>query len=313
MFYVFFRTNKKYDWLYFTASAVIVGHWLLANECVISYLEKYIMDNSYKYGQEPTNNPSASLYQTDPYIVFSILIVIQVLLTYNLYTLLVIYKVPLPILIAIILSLSLYQGYWRSYDILDREIKQLKKQAVPEWVTGSPYLKDIYEKKIGKPISLTDIFNRLTCFIVPSCNTNQIDWKLFEEHCEILREKTKADTYDYVVGIESGGAFVGRALRSDCKYIKISKYDDNPNILGPPVIKTVDDLSVLRDARVLVVDDQMCTGQTMATAHKYLMEVCGARHVDRAVLYSRKSNANGTVEFFGLPYVISRSPWGYSA
>ena len=311
--YVFFRKNNKYDWFYIIFVSSIILHWILSTECIISFFEKVIIDSSYWFGKDPTHHPSLYLYNMIPASELIIGIPVFILLVYNIYTMMRIYNLPNPIVYAVFVSLFLYIGYWRIVQVLQLEIERIKAYRKPAWLDSNSYLKQIYEKKIENRVSIIDVFNRITCYVFPSCNTKQIDWNMFEEHCAVLREKVRPETYDYVVGIESGGAFVGRALRPDCKYIKISKYDDNPNMLGKPVIKTRDDLSMLRGARVLVVDDQTLTGQTMATARKYMLETCGARHVDCAVLYSRMPAKEVGLDFTGLPFVISRSPWGYSA
>jgi len=311
--YVFFRKNNKYDWLYTILVSFVLLHWILSTECIISFLEKIIIDKSYFSGKDPTHHPSLFLYNVLPLSPLFITVPIYIFFMYNIYTMMRIYKLPNPIVYAIFISIFLYLGYWRLVDLLKTEVAKIKEYKKPSWLETNSYLNKIYEKKIDKSISLIDVINRVTCYVFPSCNTKQIDWNEFEQHCAILREKTRPETYDYVVGIESGGAFVGRALRTDCKYIKISKYDDNPNILGKPIIQTRDDLSMLRGTRVLVVDDQTLTGQTMTTARKYLLEDCGARHVDCAALYSRQSAKDARLDFVGLPFVISRSPWGYSA
>ena len=313
MLYVFLRKNKTYDWFYITTVSFIILHWILSNECIISFFEKVIVDPSYWFGKDPTQHPSLYLYNILPVSSLFITIPIYAFFVYNIYTMMRIYNLPNPIVYAVFVSLFLYLGYWRVVQVLKSEIEKIKGYQKPAWLENSSYLKQIYEKKIDKTISLIDVANRITCYVFPSCNTKQIDWNMFEEHCAVLREKVRPETYDYVIGIESGGAFVGRALRPDCKYIKISKYDDNPNMLGKPVIKTRDDLSMLRGTRVLVVDDQTLTGQTMATARKYMLETCGARHVDCAVLYSRMPAKEAGLDFTGLPFLISRSPWGYSA
>ena len=318
MFYIFFRKNKKYDYVYITVVTLLIAHWLFLGECIISCLEKYIMDNSYTCGKNPPINPSVSLYLNNTTVSNIIGITAQSFMLYNICILSVIYKVPTPIIIIMCLLFIGYILYWRIVAVIDTEIQEIKKMKIPEWIETSPYLKGIYERKINKPVSFTDVFHRLACYIVPqSCNSNQIDWNTFEKDCDILRKKININTYDYVVGIESGGAFVGRALRKDCKYIKISKYDDNYHaaigyIFENIVITKRDDLSMIRGGKVLVVDDQMGTGQTITTARKYLLEVCGAKHVDRAILYS-PNNIKLDIEFIGLPYFMSRSPWGYSA
>lgn len=310
--YVFIRKNARYDLLYLCIVGGIILHWILSSECIISYLEKKIMDSSYQLGQKPAYHPSIYLYQESNIIQLLLGVFIYTFFAYNIYFMFRIYRVPMPLIIAVSIAFFCYLGYYRVQNFLDKELEELRRSPPPEWISTNTYLNDIYTRKIMKPLVSTDIFNRLSCYVFPSCNTQQVDWHTFEEHCTVLREKCDPDQYDYVVGIESGGAFVGRALSSRCKYIKVSKYDDNPNMLGKPIIKTRDDLSCLRGARVLLVDDQIATGSTMHAATEFIMEKCGASHVTRATLYGRLGS-EAHVDIVGMPFVISRSPWGYSA
>lgn len=277
--YVFFRKNKTYDWIYIGLTVIMI---------IFGSGGEYIMN----------------------LLLSSIL---SILMVFNMYTMLTIYKISGLIKIPFTIAAIVYFGYYRLNDYISMKVKKIKEYPLPEWIKESTYLKRIYDKKINTPISYTDIVSLSFCIITNRCLTRPIDWTQFEEHCAILREKTNPDTYDYVVGIESGGAFIGRLMRKDCKYIKISKYDDNPNFLGKPHIKTRDDLSMLRGSTVLVVDDQILTGSTIKTAKQYLIEVCGARKVDTCVLYSRTTEEQAGVDYVGMPYVIVQSPWGFSA
>lgn len=310
--YVFLRKNKKYDILYFCIAGIVVLHWIPLSECLVSYLEKKIVDNSYQLGQRPIDNPSFYLYQESNTVKQIIGLLFAIFFVYNVYTLFRIYRVPLPVIITAGIAFFCYIGYYRIQDFLKRKVEELRHMPPPTWVSNNTYLNEIYTRKITKPISHIDIFSRIACHLLPSCTTRQIDWNTFQEHCDVLREKCNPDQYDYVVGIESGGAFVARALSNRCKYIKVSKYDDNPNMLGKPIIKTRDDLSCLRGARVLLVDDQVSTGSTMYAATRHIIEECGASHVTRATLYGRPGTT-AHVDIIGMPFVISSSPWGYSA
>jgi hypoxanthine phosphoribosyltransferase len=192
------------------------------------------------------------------------------------------------------------------------EIENIRKTPVPTWISESEYLLNIYKKKVNKKISNTDLGLFISCYIQSKCKKEQITWQMFEEHCAILRDKTNANSYDYVVGIESGGAFVARCLRKDAKYIKVSKYDDNPKFGGKPIIKTPDDLSALRGKNVLLVDDFILTGDTMNNARNHILEVYGAKNVDRAILYTTSTSSELGVEYTGVPFTMIRSPWGFS-
>ena len=62
-FYIFiFRTNK-YDNIYVLYIFLIVLSWLfLKNECIISYIEKKLLDNTYKLGNLPYIHPYQTYY-----------------------------------------------------------------------------------------------------------------------------------------------------------------------------------------------------------------------------------------------------------
>ena len=157
--YIFFRKNKKYDWIYFTAFCLLIIQWIFMKECIISYLEKVIMDNNYKMGDSPYKHPSTSLYSNDFNIITFIPFLFTLLLIYNLYKLLRIYNVPLPIVLIICISFILYILYWRVYAIIDNELKD------PELIKSSPSLKKFYEKRTDTPISFTDVIYRVGCFL----------------------------------------------------------------------------------------------------------------------------------------------------
>jgi len=305
--YVFVRKNKKYDWIFGLTLSFLIAYWMLGG-----YLENKNLDDTYKFGQHLTEHPSLYLYQSNMYIKL-VMAILSLLIIYNMFMMLTIYKVPSIVKWTLSLGVFFYLVYYRIVDYISMKVKKIKEYPLPEWITESTFLKGIYDKKINAPITYIDTFNLIICHIMSTCLLKPIDWTTFEEHCAILREKANPDSYDYVVGIESGGAFIGRLMRKDCKYIKISKYDDNPNFLGKPHIKTRDDLSMLRGKTVLVVDDQTLTGETIKTAKQYLMEVCGARKVDTGILYCRTTKEQAGVDYVGMPYVIVQSPWGFSA
>lgn len=57
LFYIFIF-KPKYDVLYITLAVVIMTHWLLfKNECILSYIEKKLMDKNYKMGDNVFSNP----------------------------------------------------------------------------------------------------------------------------------------------------------------------------------------------------------------------------------------------------------------
>ena len=58
LYLILFFNNKKYDIYFLGFISTIILHWtLLKNECILSYLEKKIMDKNYKYGDRPYEHP----------------------------------------------------------------------------------------------------------------------------------------------------------------------------------------------------------------------------------------------------------------
>lgn len=53
--------SKKYD-IYFTLYlTLIVTHWFILNECILSYLEKKLKDKNYVMGSKPREHPYRKL------------------------------------------------------------------------------------------------------------------------------------------------------------------------------------------------------------------------------------------------------------
>jgi hypothetical protein len=94
--YVFVRKSNKYDMVYFTTICAILLSWqITGKECIINYWEKRSVDEKYIYG---TNNKGHFLPEKYAHIIYTF---IGVLKFYNLYIMMLLYKVPLPIKIMI--------------------------------------------------------------------------------------------------------------------------------------------------------------------------------------------------------------------
>jgi hypothetical protein len=87
-------------------------------ECIISYYEKKLMDDSYIYGDEPTHHPSMSFYigKSMPAVTIITSILIIALFIYNLF--IMIQNVGLPSSVATTgaVGAALFFGYWRYVD-----------------------------------------------------------------------------------------------------------------------------------------------------------------------------------------------------
>jgi len=87
VFYVFFRKNREYDWLYILISAGAMIQWAFFHECIISFFEKQILIPGYKWGMNASLHPSLVFYQLDTnisgFIQNSIHVISILLLLYN--------------------------------------------------------------------------------------------------------------------------------------------------------------------------------------------------------------------------------------
>jgi hypothetical protein len=113
--YIFIRKNKQYDQLYIILVFLLFAHWLLSTECVISYIEKYIIDNTYVIGTTPTEHPSYGLYMYSETINIIITIILFSIIVYTIDTLYRIYNYPYPnyFITVLIVWLVGYMSYFR--------------------------------------------------------------------------------------------------------------------------------------------------------------------------------------------------------
>ena len=103
MVYVFFRTSKVYDTIYFIAICSIILSWYFSgSECYISYLEKLCLDHSYEYESDRRLPFMEHIFPATTHsIIFT---AITIFTLYNLFMMMNLYKVPIPIMITIMLS-----------------------------------------------------------------------------------------------------------------------------------------------------------------------------------------------------------------
>jgi hypoxanthine phosphoribosyltransferase len=290
---------------------VIILSWLInKQECLISYLEKKLLSQKYQYGSDPTYHPSLTFYSKDNVFQTVVLSIASILMILNLSVMMKIYKVNTFVIIIFLIIAISYTLYFRIIQILSQQQKQfLATSKVPEWILNDPHLSSVYFLKVYKPISYQNIFCVLTCYFDSLCIRKQLTWKDFEAHVEELSRNLPE--FDYIVGIKSGGAFVAKYLSVITKkpvvYIKISKYDDGKFWQKDPSVSIHSDLSVLRNKNVLIVDDHILTGDTLAKS-KEIVEMHQPDKVYTGVLYQNRDHP--VINYQGIKASMSRSPWG---
>lgn len=309
--YVFIRKTTKYDYVYFVVVILIILSWIInKQECIISYLEKRILDQNYQCGSDPTYHPSLTLYIQNANVQIIILTVVIILMIINLSVMMKIYKVNI-VIISLFLVIAIFSTiYFRLIQVVSQQQKQfLETTNVPDWISLDPFLLNMYNKKISKPISYQNIFCIITCYFDNLCIKRQLSWNDFEEQVKELSQNLPE--FDYIVGIETGGAFVAKYLSEitdkPVVYIKISKYDDGKFWHSNPTVAIQSDLSVLKNKKVLLIDDHILTGDTLTKAKDIILQY-NPNKLYTGVLYHNRDHP--VINYQGIKASMSRSPWG---
>ena len=105
--YVFFRKSNRYDLLYFFAISSIIISWDLLGECLLSYLEKKSLDETYVLKSDPHRSPFITSIFPNKLIGF-LKILALLLYLYNIFIMMSLYKVPIPIILTFSISIVLH-------------------------------------------------------------------------------------------------------------------------------------------------------------------------------------------------------------
>jgi hypoxanthine phosphoribosyltransferase len=228
----------------------------------------------------------------------------------NLSVMMQIYNVNIIIICIFVLIAVFSTIYYRLIQIVTEQQKQfLETTTIPDWISSDPHLLNVYEKKINKPISYQNIFCILTCYFDNLCIKKQLSWMDFEKQIKELSKNLPE--FDYIVGIETGGAFAAKYLSvitsKPVVYIKVSKYDDGKFWHKTPSVSIHSDLSVLENKNVLIVDDHILTGDTLTKA-KDIIRQYNPKSIYTGVLYHNREHP--IINYKGINASMSRSPWG---
>ncbi|MEM6734386.1 MAG: phosphoribosyltransferase, partial [Myxococcota bacterium] len=134
--------------------------------------------------------------------------------------------------------------------------------------------------------------------------------------------------FDAVVGVLSGGAFIARCVAEHHKIARVhyvrsriwSNLSLHRNLMtslryylgheNRPSVYFLDDHIALKNARVLVVDDSVCTGATLSAVEALCLER-GAREVKTLALYAHPDHVPDYVSQVSMTPLIW--PWGWEA
>ena len=318
-FYVFFRKNKRYDYIYFLVASIIVIHWFFFNnECIISILEKNII---YKKNKKPEmQNPSSICYNKNIFFRNIILFITMLLWLYNISYLFLIYKLPIIFVVVLGIIFFIYLVYFRVCDVMGYQLeKYFENDSPPDIIKNDNYINSIYKNKKESKIGFVEIYCLLTSPFYHKLNTNQIYWNDFNNHISIMANniKNSSTKIDYIIGIESGGAFVAKFLSYQFNinplYIKASKYDEGKAFENTKIIER-SNLNDIYNKNILIVDDQIMSGNTIIVIKNYINNNYKPKLIKTGILYcSNEKKDKFNIDFNGQDFGIYKSPWGWKA
>jgi hypoxanthine phosphoribosyltransferase len=155
---------------------------------------------------------------------------------------------------------------------------------IPHWVKDNKALQTILMNKLESNSNSYKLHNYIVKPWLSHLRIHFITWKKLEETVHILQERHDFSEIDCVVGISTGGAFVGQYLANRLNkpfeiinsklwsgmnfpqnFMKCAKW-----VLGREVTANISGNLNVMGKRVLLVDDTSYTGITLKGATKYL-------------------------------------------
>jgi hypoxanthine phosphoribosyltransferase len=191
--------------------------------------------------------------------------------------------------------------------------KEVFAQKPPEWLKKDKILDSILQDKKKKRVDIVHILTFIGCFLLPTCKLHStLTWEKFEQDVSVFTDLIKPKAFDYIVGISSGGAFVAASLSIQTgipyKIVKIKKYFANEIKKNLQVKELSGDFQKLMGKNVLIVDDQINTGDTIISALRHISSY-SPNEVRLGVLYSTYKRS--FIDYQPIRYVIGATPWGY--
>jgi hypoxanthine phosphoribosyltransferase len=189
-------------------------------------------------------------------------------------------------------------------------IYYMSTHRMPKWVKDNKDLHSIFQNKIEGNSNSYKLHNYVLKPWLSHLKIHFITWRRLEESVAHMRQKHDFSDIDIVVGISTGGAFVGQylAILLDKPFeIVNSKFWSGMNfpqsfikstkwMLGREINANIWGTLNVHGKRVLLVDDTTYTGITMKGATKYLKSN-GATTVKTFVLWIN-SMINSPIDYY---------------
>lgn len=200
------------------------------------------------------------------------------------------------------------------------------QRSVPRWLDKDLY--SIVEKKRNHNIFVKMVHIAFPAVYMHLDQEVLMSWEALEKKLDKIIEILKKDKIDAIVGMKSGGAILGNYLgkkmgvpyyytkvSTKCKgYTVVNSFNDvlyRFNKGDPGKLKMCEPIDVdLSGKRVLLVDEQICTGSTIVFAREYLLKEkkVGSLHIATLINW-REDLPFKVVAPETKKYAVF--PWGY--
>ena len=171
----------------------------------------------------------------------------------------------------------------------------------PHWVKENTELTTILNEKLIKNKTSLKYRNYIIKPWASHLKFEFVSWKAIELICESIITKINPTDFDMVIGISTGGCFVGNyiAIKMNLPYGTVrSKFWSNISFLqnytqaykyalGYHQIPNHGEIPNVTGKRILLVDDTTYTGITLNGIKKALLEKGMALHVSTAVMWTK--------------------------
>ena len=258
---LFIQVPRQIIEFYLIYKILLDGHII---SCILILIFKviYYFERKYRIKNSNRNNFSAihSAEHVGLYILFSILTNTYFEFWKALYIFLI-------WVLCVIITLFLF----------NRIIEYFSVQRFPEWVKENDSLVKLYKKKLKKNQQSLHLHNYICKPWLYHLKIEFISWKHLESICEFILPQINRDEIDIVVGITTGGAFVGAYLSKllnkpfaivESKFWSDSTFKDNCykaycHFSGINCDPTITSIPNVKNQRVLLADDTTYSGITM--------------------------------------------------
>lgn len=157
---------------------------------------------------------------------------------------------------------------------------------IPKWFDGDQQLIEVLKDKVEKNKNSEKFYNYLTKPLLFHLKLQIVTWTDIEKYCDRILKKVNADEIDVVVGIKTGGFFVGKYLSHKLNKpflsinsklwsgisMKKNMHQAYSYYIGDKFHPNITDVPDVSNKRILLCDDTTYTGTTMTSVLNTIKE-----------------------------------------